>query len=57
MREFLLPIIGAILLVVGVTAVLVDRSQAVPALVLEVAGVILLGIFIAKGIMGKHTRR
>ncbi|WP_437583081.1 hypothetical protein ACSAGD_12440 [Paramicrobacterium sp. CJ85] len=58
MRPFLIPLIGAILLVIGVTIVLTNRDLGVVALVFEIAGVALLGFYMVKEMLpGRSNRR
>ncbi|SEB68830.1 hypothetical protein SAMN04489806_1511 [Paramicrobacterium humi] len=57
MRPYLLPIIGAVLLIVGVLVVAVNVAWAIPALVLEIAGVVLLGVYIGLGLRRRGSQR
>lgn len=57
MRPYFVPIIGAVLLIIGVLMVLTNSALAIPALVLEIAGVLLLGFFMVRGIWSGRPRR
>ncbi|WGD38329.1 hypothetical protein [Lysinibacter sp. HNR] len=56
MRPYILPIAGSVLIIVGIALVLISPgapSAVGIALALEVVGVLMLGIFIGRGLLGK----
>ncbi|GAB2507968.1 hypothetical protein [Paramicrobacterium agarici] len=58
MRPYLVPLIGAILLIIGIVIVLTNRDLATVALVFQIAGVVLLGFYmVAQIVPDRGSRR
>lgn len=57
MREFLVPASGAALILIGVLMVVVSTSWATAALVLEGAGVLILGVYLGINFWRRRPRR
>ncbi|WP_166979734.1 hypothetical protein [Paramicrobacterium fandaimingii] len=57
MRPFLIPIAGAILLLIGIVIILTNKDLATVALVFEIAGVVLLGFYMVKEMLPGRTKR
>lgn len=57
MRPFIVPIAGAILLVIGIVLILTNKDLATAALVFEIAGVVLLGFYMVREMLPGRSRR
>lgn len=57
MRPFIVPIAGAILLVIGIVFILTNKDLATAALVFEIAGVVLLGFYMVREMLPGRSRR
>lgn len=57
MRQFLLPGIGAALILIGVLMVVISTQLATAALIIEGAGVVLLGVFLGINFWRRRPRR
>lgn len=57
MRQFLVPAVGAALILIGIMMVVISTELATMALILEGAGVLLLGIFLGINFVRHRPRR
>jgi len=57
MRDYLLPAIGAALILIGIVLVVISTQLATAALILEGIGVVLLGVFLGINFWRRRPRR
>jgi len=57
MRAYLLPAIGAALILIGIVMVVISTQLATAALILEGIGVVLLGVFLGINFWRRRPRR
>lgn len=57
MRDYLLPAIGAALILIGIVLVVISTQLATAALILEGIGVVLLGVFLGMNFWRRRPRR
>lgn len=57
MRPYIVPLVGAILLVIGIVIVVTNTQFATVALVFQIAGVVLLGFYMVKEMLPGRSNR
>ncbi|WP_167133457.1 hypothetical protein [Paramicrobacterium chengjingii] len=57
MRPYIVPLTGAVLLVIGIVIVLANSQFATVALVFQIAGVVLLGFYMVKEMLPGRSKR
>lgn len=53
----MIPLVGAILLIIGILIVVTNKQFATVALVFQIAGVVLLGFYMVKEMLPGRSKR
>ncbi|MCW4459192.1 hypothetical protein [Microbacterium sp. MPKO10] len=57
MRPYIIPLVGATLLIIGILIVVTNKQFATVALVFQIAGVVLLGFYMVKEMLPGRSKR